>query len=76
MKQADDRWWFKYRPEFKQQAVDRMMAGQRISALARELGLRVSFSTPWREAFFRGGLAQYQGVAPVRVNAINYLWGR
>ena len=50
MKQADDRWWFKYSPEFKQQAVDRMMAGESISALARELGVARKFFYAWREA--------------------------
>lgn len=50
MEQADDRWWFKYSPEFKRQAVDRMMAGESISALAKELGIARKFFYAWREA--------------------------
>ena len=43
MEQVDGRWWFKYSPEFKRQAVDRMMAGESISTLARELGVARKF---------------------------------
>lgn len=50
MERADGRWWFKYSPEFKRQAVDRMMAGESISALARELGVARKFFYAWREA--------------------------
>jgi len=50
VEQADDRWWFKYSPEFKRQAVDRMMAGENISALAKELGIARKFFYAWREA--------------------------
>jgi transposase-like protein len=35
VEQADDRWSFKYSPEFKRQAADRMMAGESVSALAK-----------------------------------------
>jgi len=34
------RQWCKYSPEFKRDAADRMLAGEGVSALARELGLR------------------------------------
>lgn len=50
MEQSEDRWWFKYSPEFKRQAVDRMMAGESISALGRELGIARKFFYAWREA--------------------------
>ena len=50
MEQADYRWWFKYSPEFKRQAVDRMMLGESVSALAQELGIARKFLYAWREA--------------------------
>lgn len=50
MERADGRWWFKYSPDFKRRAVDRMMAGESISALARELGVARKFLYAWREA--------------------------
>ncbi len=50
MEQSQDRKWFKYSPEFKQQAVDRMMAGECVSVLARELGFRRRLVYVWREA--------------------------
>jgi transposase InsO family protein len=50
VEQADDRWCFKYSPEFKRQAVDRMMAGESVSALAKELGIARKFFYAWREA--------------------------
>jgi transposase len=43
---------FKYSPEFKQKAVDRMVAGECVSALARELGIGRRFLYAWREAGF------------------------
>lgn len=36
------RWW-KYGPEFKRGAVDRMLAGESVTVLARELGIRRKF---------------------------------
>lgn len=52
MEQAEGRWWFKYNPDFKRQAVDRMMAGECVSALAKELGVGRRFLYQWREAGF------------------------
>jgi transposase-like protein len=41
--------WRKYEPEFKRQAVDRMVAGESPTAIARELGIRGKFLYQWRE---------------------------
>ena len=43
------RQWWKYSPEFKRKAVDRMLAGEGVSALARELGVRRKFLYQWRD---------------------------
>jgi transposase-like protein len=58
VEQADDRWWFKYSPEFKRQAVDRMMAGESVSALAKELRIARKFFYAWREAGYGSAGAQ------------------
>lgn len=50
MEQSDGRWWFKHSPEFKRQAVDRMMAGESVAALAKELSIGRKFLYAWREA--------------------------
>ena len=42
--------WKKYSPEFKRNAVDRMVAGESPTALARELGMRRKFLYAWRDA--------------------------
>ena len=42
--------WWKYSPEFKRNAVDRMMAGEGVTALAAELGIRRKFLYAWKEA--------------------------
>lgn len=42
--------WRKYSPAFKRTAVDRMVAGESPSALARELGMRRKFLYAWRNA--------------------------
>lgn len=47
--------WWKYSPEFKQQAVQRMQAGEGVAALARELGIRRKFLYEWREQGYGGG---------------------
>jgi hypothetical protein len=48
IEQADGRWWFKYSPEFKRQEVDRMMAGESFTVLAKELGVeRTVRSAHW-----------------------------
>ncbi len=50
MKQTNGRKWWKYSPEFKRQAVDRMFAGESVSAVAKELGIRRKFLYAWRVA--------------------------
>lgn len=57
------RWW-KYSPEFKRNAVDRMMAGEGVSALAAELGIRRKFLYAWKDAGLGSG-----GQAKPRVEA-------
>ena len=42
--------WKKYSPEFKRDAVDRMVAGESPTALERELGMRRKFLYAWRDA--------------------------
>jgi len=41
--------------EFKVAAVRRMLAGENVSALARELGVRRKYLYQWRERFRLGG---------------------
>jgi len=41
--------------EFKVAAVRRMLAGENVSALARELGLRRKYLYQWRDRFRLGG---------------------
>ena len=41
--------WRKYEPEFKRQAVDRMVAGESPTVVARELGIRRKFLYQWRD---------------------------
>jgi transposase len=41
--------WWKYSPEFKRGAVDRMLAGEGVTVLARELGVRRKFLYRWRD---------------------------
>ena len=48
MKGLVGRWWLKYSPKFKRQAVKRMKAGERVSALSRELGVSRKFLYQWR----------------------------
>jgi transposase-like protein len=49
VEQADGR-RYRYRPDFKREAVDRMMAGESVSSLAKQLGVRNKFLYQWREA--------------------------
>jgi transposase-like protein len=49
--------WRKYEPEFKRQAVDRMLAGESATTVARELGIRCKFLYHWRDQGW-GTLAQ------------------
>jgi len=48
-KQAGQR-WSKYSPEFKRRAVDRIVAGESPTAVARELGIRCKFLYAWKAA--------------------------
>ena len=41
--------WRKYDAEFKRKAVDRMVAGESPTAVARELGIRCKFLYHWRD---------------------------
>src|ERR1700731_3785183 len=41
--------------EFKLAALGRMVAGENVSALARELGIRRKYLYQWRERFRAGG---------------------
>lgn len=43
-----------YSPEFKAQTVERMRAGEPVSALARELGVRRKFLYAWKHAIEEG----------------------
>ncbi len=47
-KHAGGRKWYKYSPEFKRQAVDRMVGGESPAAVARELGIRRKFLYVWK----------------------------
>jgi transposase-like protein len=47
--------WWKYSPEYKQQAVQRMQAGEGVAAVARELGIRRKFLYEWRDQGYGGG---------------------
>ncbi len=49
-KQTGGQRWSKYSPEFKRAAVDRMVAGESPTALARELGIRCKFLYAWKAA--------------------------
>ncbi len=54
----------KYSAEFKRNAVDRMVAGESPTALARELGMRRKFLYAWRNAGWGS-----QGVAKAEAKA-------
>lgn len=43
-------WWSQYSPGFERQAVDGMLAGERVSELAKQLGARRKFLYQWRGA--------------------------
>ena len=45
---AGGRKWFKYSPDFKRKAVDRIVAGESPTAVARELGIRCKFLYAWK----------------------------
>ena len=52
MKKQRKQWWLKYSPEFKKTAVDRFLAGESATALAKELGIRRKFLYQWRDSGF------------------------
>ena len=52
MSKTRGRKWYKYSPEFKQAAVDRFIAGESATALAKELGMRKKFLYTWRDDGF------------------------
>jgi len=43
------KWWLKYSPEFRAQALDRLRGCDNVSALARELGIRRKWLYLWRD---------------------------
>lgn len=47
--------------EFKLAALRRMLAGENVSALARELGVRRKFLYQWRDRYRRGGPEALRG---------------
>jgi len=49
-KQAGGERWSKYSPEFKRAAVDRMVAGESPTAIARGLSIRCKFLYAWKAA--------------------------
>jgi transposase-like protein len=63
-KDASGRRWYKYSPEFKRAAVDRMQAGESPTAIARGLGIRCKFLYAWRAA---GKGSQGVAAAPARM---------
>jgi hypothetical protein len=50
VKTCGGRKWFKYSPELKRGAVDRMVAGESPAAVARELGIARKFLYEWKAA--------------------------
>ena len=48
MEKTAGRPWSKYSPEFKRAAVDRFLAGESASVIARELNIRRKFLYDWR----------------------------
>ena len=50
-----------YARAFKLAALERMAAGENVSALSRELGIRRRLLYQWREAVRRGGVEALRG---------------
>jgi len=50
--------------EYKLAALQRMLAGENVSALARELGVRRKYLYQWRERFRAGGPLALRSRAP------------
>ena len=53
-------------PEFKKQAVERMLAGEPVSRLSRQLRVRRASLYRWREAYRKGGVAGFRPVGRPR----------
>lgn len=51
----------RYERAFKVAALERMAAGENVSALSRELGIRRKLLYQWRDAVQRGGIAALRG---------------
>lgn len=47
-KQAGGRKWYRYSPEFKREAVNRVVGGESPAVVARELGIRRKFLYAWK----------------------------
>jgi transposase len=45
-------WWIKYSPELKQAGVDRLLAGESATAIAKDLGIRRKLLYKWKDAGF------------------------
>ena len=61
MEKTRKQWWLKYSPDFKRAAVDRFLAGESATALARELNIRKKFLYQWRDMGFGSRPAQDDG---------------
>ncbi len=57
-KHGGGRKWFKYSPEFKRSAVDRVVSGESPAAVARDLGIRRKFLYAWKAEGKGSGSAQ------------------
>jgi transposase len=51
----------RHSPEFKQAAVKRMLAGEDVRALSRELSVVRSNLYLWRDKYLKGGVAAFRG---------------
>jgi len=51
----------RYERAFKVAVLERMAAGENVSALSRELGIRRKLLYQWRDAVRRGGIAALRG---------------
>ena len=51
----------RHSPEFKQAAVKRMLAGDDVRAMSRELSVARSNLYEWRSKYLKGGVAAFRG---------------
>ena len=51
----------RHSPEFKQAAVKRMLGGEDVRALSRELSVARSVLYEWRDKYLKGGVAAFRG---------------